>query len=136
MTKFSSISKLLIVLSLLFPISSHAAGPHDGIYHIDYGINTYYISVQENSETNRIVAMIVNTTPANNSWHAMIGTRSGNTVQVSSITGISDTDVVIDGEVIFNDAKNATVKIHSCVDGFNYECNFPSGTIIDMNKIF
>ena len=136
MTKIPSISKLLIALPLLLPIQLHAAGPYDGIYHIDYGINTYYISVQENSETNQMVVMIVNATPSNNSWHAMIGIRSGGTVPVSSITGISDTDVVIDAEVVFNDDKNATVKIYSCVDGFNYECNFPSGATMDMNKIF
>lgn len=135
MIKFLSILKLVFVLSLLLPIPSHAAGPYDGIYIISLD-TTGYASIHEDSATNKMVVMLVGAEPSNNQWEAYIGTRSDNSVMLTSIKGVSDIDTASKVKVIFNSDGSATVTILSCVDGALYYCGLPAGVTFSAYKIF
>jgi hypothetical protein len=135
MIKFLSVCKLFFVLSLFFPLQLHAVGPYDGIYMISLD-STSYVSVHENSETNQMVVMLVGAEPSNNQWGAAIGTRSENSVTLTSIKGVSDLDTASKVKVVFNSDGSATVTILSCVDGALYYCGLPAGVTVSAYRIF
>lgn len=136
MIKFLLISRLLIVLVLCFPLHLYASGPYDGIYSITLR-STSYVSIHEDSATNQVVVMLLNTTePTNYSWSAYTGIRSGNSVMLDSIRGVSDNDTVAKVRVVFNTDGSATVTILSCVDGVNYYCSLPPGVTFTAYRIF
>lgn len=135
MIKFFLSINLVAALTLLFPMQSYAAGPYDGIYSFTLRF-TNYVSVQENTTNNQIVAMLLNTIPSENSWSAFTGIRNGDSVILDSIRGVNEDDTVAKVKVVFDNNGNATVTILSCTDGVYYYCAYPAGISFTAQRIF
>jgi hypothetical protein len=81
--------KKIITLFLLFALysPSYAAGPYDGIYAISFnGFISNYASVHETD--NQVIVILVDPNP-NNTWGPASGIRTGNSVTLTEISGVS-----------------------------------------------
>ncbi len=127
--------KLIILITLLFlPLTSFASGPFDGIYSISFnGVVENYATVLETN--NQIVVVIVDPDPKN-TWSPLSGVRTGNSVTLTQLQGVSPSDIKLNTTVTFNDSDVSKATINSCVDGATFNCKFPTGITVDLNKIF
>ena len=113
---------------LLLPMTSFAAGPFDGIYSFNFnGILAGYASIHED-DTNNMIAVLLEPTPDDTTWEAISGIRNGNDVTLRSIAGTVSLDI----SVSFIDSNTGTATINSCVG----DCDFPNGTVLDVNRVF
>ncbi len=121
--------KILIpFVFLLLPTTSSAAGPFDGIYSFNFnGVLGGYASIHED-DTNNMIAILLEPDPDDTTWEAIRGTRNGNNVTLRSIAGTVGLDVSLS----FIDTNTGTATINSCVG----DCDFPNGTVLDVNRVF
>ena len=121
--------KILIpIVFLLLPTTSYAAGSFDGIYSFNFNsILGGYASIHED-DANNMIAVLLEPNPDDTTWEAISGIRNGNDVTLRSIAGTVSLDV----SVSFIDSNTGTATINSCVG----DCDFPNGTVLDVNRIF
>ncbi len=120
---------LLAVALLLLPTTSFAAGPFDGIYTMNINGLIGYASVHENN--NSMIIVTLEPSPNDSTWEALSGVRNGNSATLNSILGTVNLEV----SIVFIDNFNGNATIISCI-GDDDDCDFPNGTVINMNKIF
>ena len=127
--------KLLFAALLLLNLAAvNAVGPDDGIYAARFnGALTFYVSLHETD--NQVVVVIVSPDP-NNTWEPMSGTRSGNVLSLTHISGVSPSDIQLTATVNLNINGASTATINSCVDGVSYICQFPPGITFNLDKVF
>lgn len=120
---------LLAIAFLLLPTTSYAAGPFDGIYSFSFnGDLVGYASLHEDVETNNMIAVLLEPDPNDTTWEAVRGERNGNDVTFKSIAGTVSLDVSVN----FIDPDNGTVTVNSCIG----DCDFPNGTVLNLNRVF
>ena len=121
--------KILIpFVFLLLPTTSYAAGSFDGIYSFNFnGVLGGYTSIHED-DANNMIAILLEPNPDDTTWEAIRGTRNDNNVTLRSIAGTVSLDV----SVSFLDTNTGTATINSCVG----DCDFPNGTVLDLNRVF
>ncbi len=122
---------LFAIVFLLFPITSFAAGPFDGIYSISIpgDPEISYVSVHENN--GNMIAILIEPDPNDATWEALSGVRTNNNAQLKSVLGT----VVLDISLVFNDNQTASATIISCVPDPEI-CDIPNNTTLHMTKIF
>lgn len=119
---------LISIVFLLLPATSYAAGSFDGIYSFNFnGVLVGYASIHED-DANNMIAVLLEPNPDDTTWEAISGIRNGNDVTLRSIAGTVSLDV----SVSFIDSNIGTATINSCVG----DCDFPNGTVLDVNRIF
>jgi hypothetical protein len=121
---------LITIIFLLLPTTSYAAGPFDGIYSFSVsGFLGGYASIHEDG-ANNMIAVLLEPDPNDTTWEAISGVRNGNNVTLRSIPGAGT--VSLDVSVTFFDSNSGTATVNSCIG----DCDFPSGTVLDVNRIF
>ena len=122
--------KMIIGLVLLLSTSTSviAAGPFDGIYALSFnGIEAGFASIHEKNGV--MVAIALEASPFDSTWEAMLGPRNGNSARLSSVFGTVSLEI----DVTFNDDNSTgTATVLSC----SGDCDFPNGTVLNLNKIF
>ena len=122
--------KILLAIALvLLPVNLQAAGPFDGIYSVNFnGALVGYASIHEDETTNNMIAVIFDAEPLGSDWNAISGTRIGNNASLNSIAGTISLNI----NATFNDSNGAVATIVSC----SGDCDFPNGTVLNLNRIF
>ncbi len=121
---------LLAIIFLLLPTTSYAVGPFDGIFSFSVsGFLGGYASIHEDG-ANNMIAVLLEPDPNDTTWEAISGVRNGNNVTLRSIPGAGT--VSLDVTVNFINNNSGTATVNSCIG----DCDFPNGTVLDLNRIF
>lgn len=121
---------LLAIVFLLLPTASYSAGPFDGIYSFSSsGFLGGYASIHED-DANNIIVLLLEPDPGDTTWEAISGIRNGNDVILRSIPGAGT--ISLNVSVTFFGNNSGIATINSCIG----DCDFPNGTVLDLNKIF
>ena len=121
--------KFILSILLLLPLTALAAGQFDGIYRLSVPSVPVigYASIHEDADNNMIV--IILDAESEDTWQALSGARTDNSVSLKSIAGTIDLEVSTE----FNDNQEGTATIISCTGD---DCDFPIGAILKMDKLF